>query len=263
MKKICCLILIVLIILFSTSCKRQTDEPYISNSDDNVKYERANTDGINGVYIITDKGPVAIAYTNNGKLNLSGDVYYYNIKNILANEESVKQKTITLFDENGFNKGSLSYGDFEKTKQPAYKMLALTGNWRLCPDIRHIEYKEKQTLPQEYSSFISKNLKDKTNETVRITDVWETDLDCDGSNEAVIKAHSDKYTLVALMSATMGNVVIYSDFENKSDAFPFFADLDGNGKPSLVLLTGSNLKSVNVYRECTAELQYCVYLPIV
>ena len=261
MKKRCLFIFLILLVLLS-SCAKKT-QPFISNSDEKVKYEKTNTDGINGVYLITDKGPAPVAYTDNGKLNLAGDVYYYNIKNILESDDAVKQKSITLFDEKGFNKGSLTYSELQNKKEPAYKMLALTGKWRLCPDMRYIEYSKNSAPPTEYVSFISEAFKDKFKNQPDITECWETDIDCDDNNEAIVKAKTDKYVVIALMSTTMGNNILYSDFENKTDAFPFFADLDGNGKPSLLLLKGDTLKTIDVYKEGESQKQYSLYLPVV
>ena len=260
------MVLIILISVLLCSCSNKAKPHYQENTGDNVTYEPSNTDGINGVYIITEKGPVPIAYTKNGTLPLSGDVYYYNLKNILWNDEAVKQKTFTYFDEFGCNVGKKSYSDFEKDTNDPYKALALTGNWRLCPDMRHIEYDEKSTPPDEYKTLFLSGFDGKiTEQNLNITDAWETDLDKDGTNEAVVKAKGDNYVVIILLSETMGKNVLYSHFDGGQnfDARPFFADLDGNGIPSAMILSGDSLKTVCVFKEKTPTVSYCVYLPIV
>lgn len=257
---------ILLISVLLCSCTKMTEPPSKSNVDDNITYETPNTDGINGVYIITEKGPVPVSYTKNGKMSLSGDIYYYNLKNILENDEAVKQKTFTHFDENGCNIGSKTYTDFQNSTKEPYKTLALSGNWRLCPPLRRIEYSEKDKIPEEYKNyFMSAFANQLTQESLKITDVWETDLDSDGTNEAVIKAKGEGYVAIVLMSETMGNSVLHSHFKQDADydAFPFFADLDGGGVPSIMLLSGNSLKTLCVYKEKSATVCYCVYLPIV
>ncbi len=257
------ILLLILVLAMSVSCSKNNIEPK-SNAEDKATYENTNTDGINGVYIITDKGPVPVAYTDNGKLSLAGDVYYYNLNNILENDDGVKQKTFTYFDNNGFNIGADTYEDFKKNAKNPYETLALSGNWRLYPDLRIMEYDEKNKAPSEYLEFIKESFKDNLGEMpIESVKVWETDLDTDGTNEAFVKAKTDDYTLLVMMSGTLGKNVLFSDFEKSPcDVMPFFADLDGNGKPSVLLLSGNELKIVTVFKEGTVNALYSVYLPV-
>lgn len=255
---------IAVCLVLLTSCSKTDLQPK-SNIDQGITYDNVNTDGINGVYIITEKGPVPIAYSNNGKVNLMGDVYYYNLKNILQNDEGIKQKTFTYFDEIGCNIRGKTYSEFSQDKEKPYKNLVLTGNWRLCPDLRYIKYSPNDNVPSQYTEFLKQSFSDKLDQEIKISEVWETDLDADGTNEAIFKAKGDNYTIIAVMSDTVGNKVISANFNNtqKFDSTVFFADLDGNGKPSILLLSGASLKTVTVFKEETATISYCVYLPIV
>ena len=51
--KITAVVLIICVLL--CSCGKSGTTPYVGNEDDNIIYDPADTKGINGVYIITEK----------------------------------------------------------------------------------------------------------------------------------------------------------------------------------------------------------------
>ena len=257
---------LLLLLILMASCSKTSPVPDDSNFEDGVTYPQTDVSGINSTYIITDKGAVPLAYSNDGVVPLVDDIYYYNLENVISSDESVRLKTFTYFDSAGHNLGSVSFDDFEqnKTDNTPFATLATTGNWRLSPDMRTV-YFEDASAPDEYISYIKDNFPDFFAETpVNITALWETDIDMDGTNEAVVKASGDGYAVISLMSQTLGNYVLMSDFSTDQGfvAQPFFADIDGNGKPSLIILSGGTLKTATVYQECALTPQYRLYLPM-
>lgn len=259
-------ILSIIVTLFLlASCSKPT-LPNDSNANDGITYPETDVSGINSVYIITQNGPVPLSYSNDGVVPLVDDIYYYNLKNVISSDESVKQKAFTYYDSVGHNLGSVSYPDFESNKKEynPYTTLVSTGNWRLCPDIRTVTYSDA-LAPNEYTTFIKESFPNEFASTpVTVTNLWETDVDMDGTNEAIVKAKGDNYAVIAMLSQTLGNYILCSDFSATQNYVcqPFFADIDGNGKPSIIIIEGDTLKMATVFKECSVTAQYRLYLPM-
>lgn len=262
-KQLLCLFIMLLTL---ASCAKTPVALDDTNFDDGVTYPETDVSGINSTYIITENGAVPLAYSNEGVVPLVDEIYYYNLENVISSDTSVKFKTFTYFDSAGHNIGSVSFDDFKQNKsgKTPFSALATTGNWRLSPNMRTVSF-DDTSASDEYINYIKDSFPDFFAQTpVNVTRLWQIDIDMDGTDEAVIKAQGDGYAVIALMSQTLGNSILMSDFSTDQNfvAQPFFADIDGNGKPSIIIVKGGTLKTATVYRDCSLTPQYCVYLPM-
>lgn len=252
------LIILALILISSCSANKGISD---TNKNDGISYPAADTKGTHTVYFPTATGAYPVNISVNGNCILADDVYYYNLTNFLSKDETVKSNTFTVFDANGHNKGAVPFSELEgeNCKLESYSALVTSGNWRLCPDMRVVEYNKESPAPTEYTDFLNQNFEGKTFE---VNKLWETDLDLDGNNEAVFTAISDDTSALALMSSTLGNKVISTCIANSAVVCPYFADFNGDGKPALAVLSGDGLKTLSVYKDCTLDAAYTLYLPI-
>lgn len=257
-----------LALLLITGCSGEKTPGNETPPEQDITYEQTDVHGTNTVFLKIKDGIVPITHVVDGKSRLSGENYYYNLKSVIDSESSLKDKKQTCFGTDGKNLGSFSFTELEDNKMKAepYEMLATTGNWRLSPTIRYEKYGKKDTVGDGYKQFIFESFSDKFSSVsdITVTDIWEYDIDGDGSNDAVIRAAGDGYTVLAVQSPGLGNKILASDFENndKYTAQPFFADIDGDEKFSLITVSGSSFKTVRVYKPCSLEPDYVVYLPL-
>ncbi len=253
-------ILVLITLLLLSGCSKSPDSEI-----QEITYPPADTKGINVTYINTKNGLVPICYTKDGKISLSGENYYYNLKNIISSEQSLKDKAYTYFSHTGKNLGSVNYSELESKLlcNTPCSALITSSNWQLSPTLRYESVKDSKKTAIEYRQFLTDTYPERFEDidSVNITDIWEYDLDGDSANEAILKAKDENGIILYLMSPTLSNCVLEetgSDFT----ATPFIADLDGNGKFSLLTVTGDNFKYVTVYKENSMECEYMVYLPI-
>ncbi len=260
--------LLVIFSLLLCSCSSASVQPGdTSGKDDGIKYPEADTHGSNVTYINTEVGMIPISLCDDGYSMLTGENYYYNIENTVDNDLTLSDKKYTLFTDNGTNCGDVSFTDItnNKIKQQPYHALVTSGNWKLCPNLKKTSYTEN-TADKGYKQFISESFPENfaSASDVTVTHIWEYDVDGDNSSDSLVLADTDSYTILAFLSTTLGNKILASSFENDTGfvAYPFIADLDGNGVYTLVTVSGNGLKTVTVYKENTLESDYTVYLPI-
>ena len=258
----------LLALLIITGCSAGKNPDSDMPPEQEITYEQTDVSGTNTVFIKTKDGFVPISLVIDGKSRLSGENYYYNLQSIIDSESSVKDKNQTYFGSNGQNMGSVSYGELEQNKIKAepYQMLITSGNWRLSPSIRYETFSNKDTVGDGYKQFIFESFPDKfaSVSEINVTDIWEYDIDGDGTNDAVIRAVNDGYTVLAVQSPGLGSKILASDFNADADytAQPFFADIDGDGTFSLITVSGNSFKTVRVYEPNSLEPDYIVYLPL-
>lgn len=226
--------------------------------NNNVTYDTPDTAGLNITSIKTQGGYIPISVVKDGKSQLSGENYYYDIQNILSLEPTLEDKTLSYFDINGENVGADTGEN--------YTVLSTTGNWKLSADIRHQTFTDpKKSASDGYKQFISESMPEifPTVADVNVSDIWEYDIDSDNITEAVVAACSDDVSVLAVLSQTLGNKMLA--FFPKTDtslAAAYFLDIDGNGEFSLVTVSGNAYKLVTVYKENTLDPDYSVYLPV-
>lgn len=197
------------------------------------EYPAPDPSGIHAVYVETPSGLIPVSVTKDGREELSGDNYYYNLTAL-----GLPDRPLTAFSATGENLGAYA---------PAapYTRLITTGNWRLCPRVN------TPAPAAEAQQFVKSLLP-----SAEIQTVYELDLDGDGAGEQFIIAADDRAHLL-VRSVTLGEREVCSD----SEIAPFFADLDGDGAFTLVTLAGSKLKKATVYTPDLAP-DYNVFLPL-
>lgn len=258
MRRIFCLLIIVMLMM--SSCSKGTANGD-SNADDGVEYPPADTSGMQVTYLPTQKGGYPVNISVGGAPALAGDVYYYNAVSTVEKDITVKQKTFTSFDDRGHNKGVVAITDVagDDCKLEPYSALVTSGNWRLCPDMR-VQSFDNASPPGPYLELLSESYPDSE---FTIDKLYETDIDLDGTNEAVFTAKSGDTLVVAVLSQTLGNKILHStEAKENAAAIPYFADFNGDSKPSLAVLCGSTLKTFTVYSDCSLDASYTLYLPI-
>lgn len=263
-KRLIPILIISVILLNSCAAKPQPQNP----GQDDIDYGMPDTSGMNSVSIVTKSGIVPIMYIKNGNVPLTDENYYFDIRSLIESDNAIKQKSFTYFDISGRNIGSVSYDNMgtNKIKPKPYEAIITSGNWKLCPDMRYECYADMKTSQDGgYSDFITSSFSEAfADKKPNITDIWEYDIDLDGTNEAVVRAMDEGYTVLALLSQSLGNMILASDFESdgKYVAQPYFVDTDANGKFSLMLLSGGTVKTVKMFAENTLKPQFTVYLPL-
>lgn len=259
---------IVAALLLITGCSAQDKPNGETPPEQDITYEQTDTKGTNTVLLKTRDGMIPISHVVDGKSRLSGENYYYNLQSVIDSESSVKEKAHTYFACDGKNCGSVPYSELadNKIKAQPYEMLITSGNWRLSPSIRYEKYGKKDTVGDGYKQFIFESFPEKFSSVseINVTDLWEYDIDGDGSNDAVIRAVGDGYTILAVQSPGLGNKILASDISGDASytAHPFFADIDGDGGFGLITVSGNSFKTVRVYKDRTLEPDYIVYLPL-
>lgn len=264
--KIISIILIISLCLFS--CAKSPVTPGdTTGEDDGIQYPAADTTGTNITYLKTQVGCIPISFCTDGLSMLSGENYYYNLQNLAENDLTIGEKKFTVFTDNGTNRGNANFADIidNKITDPSLCTLVTSANWKLCPNLKKTSYSEN-TADSGYKQYILETFPDKfaSSDEVFVKTVWEYDLDGEGTCESVVVADTDAYTVMVLLSQSMGNTVLASSFEDDNGfvAVPFVADLDGNGAYSLVYVWGNSLKTVTVCKEKSITCDYTVYLPI-
>lgn len=259
--------LVFIFILLLTSCSKSS--PHTQNTtgeDDGIVYPETDISGMTVTYILTPDGAVPISVCEGGYSLLTSENYYYNLQNTVDMNADMPNKSYTAFTDSGINCGSVSFDDITagKVEGESFHTLVTSGNWKLCPNIRKTSY--DGNADSSYCDFIYQSFPDNfaSAADIKVTDIWEYDADDDGNAEAVVLSKTDDYTVLAMLSQTIGNKILASTFVKGSDftAAPFFADLDGNGAYSLITAWGDTLKTVSVYKENTLDEEYRVYLPI-
>ncbi len=255
---------ILIFVLLLSGCTADTSPQNTTGKDDGIKYPKADVNGTNVIYISTDAGCVPVSICKNGTSLLTDENYYYNIQNTIDNDLTLKDKTYTLFTNSGKNLGQVSLDDIKQNKISSSPLCSLvtSGNWKLCPNLKRTVYDDKQKADSGYYEFINKSFPDVKN--IKICEIFEYDIDGDNDGEAIVVAKANDFTGVALLSQSMGNSVLCSSTANSKDfcAHPFVADIDGNGKYSLLTITGSGLKTATFYKENSTDIDYKVYLPL-
>ena len=252
-------VFIIITALILSGCSKAPD-----SNDNSTVYPEADVTGYNVTYIDIGDRMIPISLVKDGKSTLTGDIYYYNLSNIVSNKTELCDKSYTYFSGDGKNLGTVVYTDLDsnKIKSESYNTLITSGNWCLVPALRYLQT-EKNKAPAEYMQAPLELMPDiyKSKDDISITDIWEYDLDSDGSPEAIVKSQSEKGTLLYLLSPTLENRVLeYSD--GHITAIPLIADLDGNGVYTLITVSGTNFKTAKVYKEKSLDTDYTVYLPI-
>ncbi len=226
--------------------------------DTQKEYPQADVSGTNAVFVTTTGGPIPIAYTTDGISQLAGDNYYYNLQSLLSADSKLMSKPVTYFTADG--------AETESDKAKPYGALATSGNWRLCPAARHSSIGQKDDASDGYKQFIYESFPDKfaSVSDVKVTDIWEYDLDGDGAADAAVRAAGDGYSILCFQSTTLGNKLLAANFgQDKSYICqPFFADIDGDGKCSLISISGAGFKTATIYKQGALEPEYTVYLPL-
>ncbi len=264
--KVISIILILSLCLFSC-----TKAPLLpgdtTGEDDGIQYPAADTKGTTVTYIKTDAGFIPISFCTDGLSMLSGENYYYNLQNLVENDLTLGEKQFTVFTDNGTNRGNVNFADVidNKITDPPLHTLVTSANWKVCPNLKKTSFSEN-TADSGYKQYILETFPENfgSADEIFVTGLWEYDLDADGTCESVVLADTEAYTVMVLLSQTLGNTVLASSFEEDNGfvATPFIADLDGNGEYSLVCVWGNSLKTVTVYNEKSTQIDYTVYLPI-
>lgn len=264
--KVISIILILSVCLFSC-----TKAPLLpgdtTGEDDGIQYPAADITATTVTYLVTQAGNIPISFCRNGHTKLTGENYYYNLQNIAENDLTLSDRQFTVFTDTGKNCGNVNYSSVceNKITEAPLHALVTSANWKLCPNLKKTSFKQN-TADIGYKQYILENFSEnfKTAEDIFVTNIWEYDFDADGTNESVVLADSDDYTVMVFLSQTLGNTVLASSFENDDNfvATPFIADLDGNGTYTLVTVWGNTLKTVSVYKEKSLDTDYTVYLPI-
>lgn len=264
--KVISVFLIISLCLFSCA-KAPLIAGDTTGEDDGIEYPAADTSGTTVTYLKTDAGFVPISFCTGGLSMLSGENYYYNLQNLAENDLTVSQKKFTVFTDNGTNRGEANFTDVcdNKITDPPLHTLATSANWKLCPNLKKTTFSEN-TADSGYKQFILETFPEnfKSAEEIFVKNLWEYDLDADGTCESVVLADTDNYTVMVFLSQSLGNIVLASSFEEDDGfvAVPFIADLDGNGAYSLMCVWGNSLKTVSVYKEKSIQNDYTVYLPL-
>ena len=236
--------------------------------DQEIEYEQTDVSGTNSVFLKVKDGFVPISYVKDGKSMLSGENYYYNIQNIINSQTDIRDKKMTCFGADGTNMGSTTFSDLQENniKSEPYQMLVTSGNWRLCPAMRYESYGKNDTVGDGYKQFIFESFPQYFASVldITVTDIWEYDIDGDGTNDAIIRACGDGYVVLAVQSPGLGNKILASCFEDTSgySVHPFFADIDGDGLYSLLTVSGNSFKTACVYKQGSLEKDYIIYLPL-
>lgn len=247
--------LLVTVLLFS-SCTKNPNNNEIPQMDDTV-YGESDLAGMNVTYVKTTSGFIPFAIVKDGHSMLSDENYYYDLVNMANNDTSLTTKPITAFDSNGINLGVVV---LDKDTSSPYDLLFTSGNWKLCPALRHTTSQD-----EGFKQFIMESFPDKFKSVadITVTDITECDIDGDGINEAFVLANTDNYCILALLSQSIGNKILASDFDNPDyNAYAYAADIDGNGLFSIVTVAGDNFQKLTVLKENSLDTDYCVYLPL-
>ncbi len=264
--KIISMILIILLCL--CSCANAPLAPGdTTGEDDGIQYPTADLTALTVTYIVTRAGAIPISFCQNAHSKLSGENYYYNLENIAENDLTLSERQFTVFTDTGKNCGNKTFSDITENKisEAPLHTLVTSANWKMCPNLKKTSFSEN-IADSSYKQFILESFPDvfKTVDDIHVTDLWEYDIDADGTSESIVVANTDSYTIMVLLSQSLGNMVLASSFENDEGfvAIPFVVDLDGNGKYTLMTVWGNTLKTVTVYKESTLDTEYTVYLPI-
>lgn len=264
--KVISIILILSLCLFSCS-KAPLLPGDTTGEDDGIQYPAADITATTVTYLTTNAGAIPVAFCQNGHSKLVGENYYYNLQNLAENDLTLSDRKFTVFTDTGINRGNIPYASIceNKITEAPFHAVVTTANWKLCPNLKKTSFSEN-TVDNGYKQFIIETFSDKfkSPDDVFITDLWEYDIDADGTVESVVLANTDSYTVMVLLSQTLGNSVLASSFENDNGfvAVPFIVDLNGNGIYTLMTVWGNTLKTVSVYKENSTEVDYSVYLPI-
>ena len=236
--------------------------------DQEIEYEQTDVSGVNTVFLKTKDGFVPISYVVDGKSQLSGENYYYNIQTIIDSQKSLYDKKLTCFGSDGKNMGSTTFSDLKenKIKSDPYQMLVTSGNWKLSPTMRYESYDKKDSVGDGYKQFIFESFPEHFSSVseITVTDIWEYDIDGDGTNDALIRALGDGYAVLAVQSPGLGNKILASCFDDVTQysIHPFFADIDGDGLYSLITVSGNSFKTACIYKANSLEKDYIIYLPL-
>ena len=262
------LLAVLIALLLITGCSKDNNPNDKLPPEQEITYEKTNVSGTNTIFLKTRDGFIPISHVVDGKSRLSGENYYYNLQSVINSESPLREKTHTYFSSDGQNLGSVTYSEMEdnKIKAEPYSVLVSSGNWRLSPAVRHESFGKKDSVGDGYKEFIFESFPDKFSSTtdITVTDIWEYDIDGDGTNDAVIRASGDSYCVLAVQSPGLGNKILASSFDGDKNytVQPFFADIDGDGSFSLITISGNSFKTVRVYKANTLEPDYVVYLPL-
>ena len=264
--KVISIILILSLSLFS--CTKAPLAPGdTTGEDDGIQYPAADITATTVTYIKTNAGMIPVSFCQNGHSKLTGENYYYNLQNLAENDLTLSDRQFTIFTDTGKNCGNTTYASVNDNKisEMSFHVIATTANWKLCPNLKKTSFAQN-TADSGYKQYILEAFPDnfKTVDDVFVTGLWEYDLDGDGCCESVVLADTDTYTVMVLLSQTLGNTVLASSFENDNGfvAVPFIADLNGDGTYTLMTVWGNTLKTVTVYKDKSLETDYTVYLPI-
>lgn len=228
------------------------DPPF---TPDPTVYDTPDLAGMNATYIKTPSGIVPISMVRDGGSLLHGENYYFDLVLAADNDAELLAKKLTAFDNSGKN-----LGETDGANEKDFENLLTSGNWKLLADTRHSSSADNGYKQFIFESF-SKELA--SIDAITVTDVAEYDLDGDGADESVVTATADKYTVLAFLSQSLGNKILGCAFDNdKYDVNSWFADLDGDGKFSLVTVTGDSFKVCTVCKEADIETDYIIYLPL-
>lgn len=260
------ILLISVTVMLLSSCKMNPPSQNDMPPEQDITYEQTNVSGTNTIFIKTESGFVPISNVVDGKSRLSGENYYYNLQAVMANEKKLKDKQFTYFGADGKNEGYVTYNEMEKARHSPLEYLYSSGNWKLSPIMRHLTYGKNDTVSDGYKQFIYESFPElfPSLNDVNVTEIWEHDIDGDGTNDAIVKAVGDSYTVLAVLSPVLGNKVVAASTDADKDytATVFFADIDGDGGFSLIVIGGNTFKTVSVFKQNTLEPDYTVYLPL-
>ncbi len=264
--KVISIILILSLSLFSCT-KAPLSPGDTTGEDDGIQYPTADITASTVTYIKTNAGMIPISFCQNGHSKLTGENYYYNLQNLAENDLTLSDRQFTIFTDTGINRGNSTFSDVADNKitEAPLHALATTANWKLCPNLKKTSFSEN-IADSGYKQYILETFPDnfKTVDDIFVTDLWEYDIDADGTTESIVVADTDAYTVMVLLSQSLGNCVLASSFENAKDfiAIPFIVDLNGNGTYTVMAVWGNTLKTVTVYKENCFDIDYTVYLPI-
>ncbi len=236
-----------------------------SSKPDETIYDTPDISGSNVVYVKTNSGYIPICYLKSSNLMLEEENYYYDLQNIVKNDDTLNKKSYTSFDIYGSNLGKTDYDTLEKDKSDPFSKLFTSANWKLCPSISINDYNSKKHADNSYKQFIFDSFSENfsTLEDVTITQIKHFDLDGDGSNEAVVTAKGKDFTIVALLSQSLGNKILTSAFNDTSfSAETYFIDYNADGKFALFVMSGNSFKKITAYKDCSVTYDYTVYLPL-
>ena len=151
--------LLLAVLTLASSCSKKTPEipKNTTGKDDGIVYSEPDVSGTNVTFLFTPSGNIPISVCEGGYSMLSGENYYYNLENTVANSRTLDGKKYTAFTDGGTNIGSVSSDG--KNAGEEYRTLVTSGNWKLCPNIRKTTYTDKKA-DSSFGQFISDTYKD-------------------------------------------------------------------------------------------------------